>query len=279
MTVNKIKINLNQFKNSESIFIDIPISNDNTPFGVEDLIEKEFIEKEVEKAINPIIDNDKVRFKPVDNNGVLIESIIYKINMLNDNGEYINKYGLIGFNDDDIKFRKNNFKLSFLKLNYYDSPNQLKQTLVDYNTIYSRLNKGDYITLEENSIIAGKPRPAIEIPINMVVNDINIGFSEGFNIYDYKDSLEIGETKYIYLRTSFNNSKTGSNTNMMVKSFPLPIEDLVNELYIKIKLFRNDLGRFYCFDNTYQGNGEIMANNISYDTNKCIINLYQINAI
>lgn len=282
MIVNKFKINLSNHKDSELISINIPITADFDTVGKQEIIEKDFVKGEIKKSINPIIDNDRVRFLPINMNGKVIDKIIYDVKLLDTGGNYVNNYKDIGFDDDDIKFRKNTFKYSFLNLTFFDSDNALTQNLINYMTIYSNLNQNDFLPINPLNGMGGQPKPVSDILINMVVkNPIKNpnSFSEGFHIYDYKDGLKVGDFKYIYMRASFNNAKDGRTTNMMVKDTPKTVDLLVNEIYTRIKLMRNETGYFYQIDDTYQGNDVVGPNNISYLDTTCRVNLHQINAI
>ena len=125
-----------------------------------------------------------------------------------------------------------------------------------------------------------------QIPVSYVLQSPlyhPMGFGEGYHLYDYRDELNVGDYKYLYIRASFKNAKTGKETNLMVTSTAQPIDNLIHELYIRVKLYRTSTGYYYNFDDTYQGNGVAGPNNVSYTlnpkNNKVIINLYQIKAI
>ncbi len=62
MFVNRRKIRLDTLTTATTI--DIPITIDAIPSDNTDLVKTRFVDEEVEKAINPIIDYKKVRFKP-----------------------------------------------------------------------------------------------------------------------------------------------------------------------------------------------------------------------
>ena len=51
-------------------------------------------------------------------------------------------------------------------------------------------------------------------------------------------------------------------------------------LYTKYKIIRTNTGFKYYIDSTYQGNGTALPNNnVSYNNETVIVNLYQINAL
>ena len=189
-------------------------------------------------------------------------------------------------NIDDVKFRKNAFTHSFLRLSLYDSSDPFVQNLVGYMTLYCRLSNVDLLSGGTTNISIGLPKPVSQIPIRFVVENPIInkrGFGEGFHLYYYKDSLNIGESKYLYMKASFMNAKTGKSKNLMVKNTPQHIEDLVHELYVRIKINRTTTGYYYALDNIYQGNNPnntIANNNITSTGNsEAIIRFYEVKAL
>jgi hypothetical protein len=280
MFVNKFKINISTIPSGvTATTISFPISMDFQNVDQSELINRVFVENEVENSINPILDYDKVRFLPLTPNGVSVSSIVYDVKLLV-NGTYVNNYGNVGFTDDDIKYRKNSFKQTYVNLSLYDSDNALTQNLLGFSTIYSELRTTDLIQNVGNGVL-GQPKPAINVPINFVLeNPLQNpkGFCEGFHVYDFKDSLKIGESKYLYMRASFKNAKTGKSVNLMVKNTAQPIESLVKELYTRLKLTRTQTGYYYEIDDTYQGNNTTGTNNVAYNNNSVIVSLYEINA-
>ena len=74
------------------------------------------------------------------------------------------------------------------------------------------------------------------------------------------------------MRARFNNAANGLITNMMTEGTPYFIDDLVNKLYTKYILYRNNTGYYYAIDETY-------SNNVSLVGNDLTINLYEIQAL
>ena len=272
--------------------INIPISLESQEIGQSELIDRVFVDVQVENAINPISDYDKVRYLPLNSQGKPLITISYNLDL---NGGL--DYKAIGFADDDIKYEKSCFKESFIYMAFFDSPNPMTQRLISYNTIYSKLNDNDLLGTDAQQLntynrivgIPGQPVPANEVKLHFVVMNPILkpkGFSEGYYLYDYRDELKIGESKYLYMRASFKNAKTGKSTNLMVKNLqtPLQIDKVVNELYTRYILTRDITGYYYTVDSLYQGNldssGNVVSasNNVNYVGNDIIINLYQIQA-
>jgi len=97
MYVNKFKISTASLINTKSNFLyfNLPISNDNQIVDNGELIDKVFVNEQVDLSINPIIDWEKTRFSPIDANGNKINTIIYNLNFLKNNS-YTNFYSDIG---------------------------------------------------------------------------------------------------------------------------------------------------------------------------------------
>lgn len=264
----KYQININSISATTATTLTIPISLNFDLVGQSELIEKEFVETEIENNINPILDYEKTRFIPCDNLYNLFDSISY--NIIFSGG--VNNYGDIGYTNDDIKFRKNNFKLSFLRLSFYDSDKVTDQNLVSFSTLYPKINENDLYPLSSTLYTPTTIKPANQILTNFVLDNPlnkNNGNFEGFYLYHYKDEVTDLTPKELYMRASFNNAKSGKTTNLMTVSSAQTIDNLATKLHTKYILKRNNNGYFYEVDATYSTNVSISANTLN-------INLYQI---
>jgi len=281
MFVKNYKININTLKSgTTATTINIPINMEYQLVDQAELIDRVFVEIETEKAINEIIDYEKIRFVPINSPNNQINSITYTVDLSG-----LTTYGSIGFDDNDIKFQKESFKQTFLNLNFYDSNNPMNQNLILNITLFSQLTAFDLVPLNSSTGIAGQPLPANFIKIKYVLENplLNpLGFSEGYFLYDYKDELNVGDSKYLYMRASFKNAKDGKSTNLMVKNTALPIDELIHQLYTRYVLTRTIDGYYFRIDDSYQGSN-ILTNthNVSYSNNNndVTINLYKINAL
>jgi hypothetical protein len=282
MFANRYQINLSTLSSgTTATTINIPVTMEYQVVDQTELVKRVFVDVETEKAINPIIDYEKARFLPLDLQGDHIDKIIYMVDLSG-----ANTYGQIGFTDDDVKYETEAFKQTFLNLNFYDSDNPLTQNLISNITLYSELKSIDLIPLGSTTGVPGQAKPANQISIMYVLESPLLnprGFAEGYYLYDYKDELNIGDFKYLYMRATFKNAKLGTSTNMMVKNSALPIDDLVHQLYTRYKLVRNSTGYYYEIDDTYQGSSVFTGtNNVTYtlnpSQNSVMVNLYQIKA-
>jgi hypothetical protein len=281
MFANSYKININTLPiGTTATTINLPISLEYQIVDQEELAQTKFVNVEVKNNINPIIDYEKTRFIPLDLNDNEVEKIIYKIEFLSGN-----TYADIGFTDDDIRLKRENFKQSFLNLNFYDSDNPLTQNLITNITLFTRLKSSDLLNFGSSQVSLSKP--ADEINVEFILENPNYivnGNYNGFFIYLFKDFLDVGEELFLYMTARFNNAKDGSSIRTMVKSEPQEIDMLIHEQYTRFKLFRTTDGYYYKIDNEYQGNNleniNPLPNNVTYTTNENLnsitVNLYEI---
>jgi hypothetical protein len=242
--------------------INIPINLEAYPIDQSELIETTFVDIEMTKSINPIIDYEMVRFSPVDFNNNELITIIYKI-ILNNGGNYDNAW----FENDDFYYRRNVLKKSFLKLDFYDSPILTSQNYLFSSTLYCRVLNDMYTT-------ANKLKDVSIIPLEFKLDDpisIPSGVTEGYYIYDYKEDISYNTPKEIYMKCSFNNAKDGKTYNLMISNTPQTIDNLVNKLHIKYTLKIDINGKYY-----YQLDD---VNNIILDNDSATINLYEIKVL
>ncbi len=264
----KYSLNINTLTSTTGNYLTIPLTLDFDLTGKDELIEKEFVDIETEKAINPILDYEKVRFVPVNNSNVIFNNVIYNITFSGG----VNNYTGIGFTDDDIKFRRNNFKLSFLKLNFYDTDRSSDQRLISFLTLFPKITDANLYPLNSTTNIPSSVKPASQINTRFTLdNPLNKskGVFEGFYIYHYKDEVTDILPKELFMKAAFNNAKNGKSINLMTSSTPQPIDTLVNKLHTKYILKRNNNGFFYEIDLSYSNNVSISGSNIT-------VNLYQI---
>lgn len=282
-----VKFKINPFtlrSGTTATTINIPITINYQLADNAELIEKDFVNVEVKNSINPILDYEKVRYIPVDKNGIPILNVVYNLFFVT-NDAILNPtmYSNIGMTDDDLKYETNAFTESYVQLNFYDSDNAMTQNLITQMEIYSMLTKDDhYQTGSKNNgiyIIAGQPKPANQVPVHFVLSNPTLvpkAFYEGYHIYDYKDDVAIGIPKYLYMQATYYSTKTGKIINLMTEPIPYTIDKLVNKLYTKYKLYRDTTSFYYAVDDTYSKNVTYTQNQ---DNNSVSINLYQIQAL
>jgi len=274
----KYTIKISDLSGVTDTFLNIPINLTPQMTDQSELVDRKFVDVEVEKAINPIQDYEKARFTPVyfpDPNDITtsvdVKNITYQVKFLDVNGNIPampSNYGDIGMADDDIKFGKKRFEDSFLNLRFYDTDRALTQRLLSIINIFPKITSTD---IQSN----GLPKPANQIPVMFTLSSPILdpaGFAEGYYIYHFKDEVLANLPKELYMRARFNNAANGSITNMMTDGVPYFIDNLVNKLFTKYVLHRNDTGYFYAIDETY-------SNNVTRIGNSLIVDIYEIQAL
>jgi len=275
-----------QIRLGDDAMIKIPISLDFSTMDQSEVVNRDFVKIEVEKTINPIVDYEKVRFTPkVDT--VDVKNLTYNVKMLDDNGAHIQNttYGNIGFVDDDIKYSKSRFLNTFLRLNFYDNDILTNQNLISQITIYSKITKAEINKIsdsEGNPLYGGGlPLHVDEFPVRFILNNPIIkpdGFAEGYYIYHFKSEMEIGSSKYLYMRGELNNASNGIRTKLMASNRnDLTINELVDKLHTRYILIRTNTGYEYRLDTSYNLEGGV--NNITKNVDDVTVNLYEIKVV
>jgi len=306
MSINKYKIRLVDFESDDNV--KIPLSLDFNSVDQAEVVNRDFIAVETEKSINPIVDYEKVRFTPKLSDGTIIKDLTFNLNFLSKSTSLSRKtflgtrflflrdfrsltrrissrgylsptyYSDLGFIDDDIKFQKNKFKNSFLRLSFYDSDIPTSQNLVSMVTIFSRITVNDIVDLVDNSgnpqTGGGLPKNADKIVVKYILNNPITkpeGFAEGFYVYHFKSDVAIGQPHALYMRAEFNNAATGEITKFITTSELLNINSVIKKLHTKYLLTRDSTGFYYTLDPTYNS-----AVNIQESGSGVRLNLYEI---
>lgn len=214
-TVNKIQIRLDKISTTATT-ITVPFGLDFLPVDNTELQETEFIEKEKEKAINPIFDNEKYPFYPrfLGGGGVDVNSYIV---------EYVTKLTLdkLGLTYEDVFFNRNPFRKTYLRLNFYDSRDSKTQRLLHRETLHLKIN--------DDWFLNGELKPFNTIPVSFVGNFQNLKYrsimGEGYQFYWHKNNLPYT----LYMKPTIMNAKTGNamrlySSNVTISSPPsLPV--------------------------------------------------------
>tara|TARA_R110000851_G_scaffold42152_17_gene105046 strand:- start:181 stop:1029 length:849 start_codon:yes stop_codon:yes gene_type:complete len=282
MSFNKYKIKIDKTVGGK--FLKIPLSLDFSSVDQSEVVNRDFVDGEVEKSINPILDYEKVRFLPLQSNGIVVKDLVYNLSFLDDNNSLIQPthYSDIGFVDDDIKFKKNRFTKSFLRLNFYDDDKTTNQNFVLSITIFNRLNDNDYSQMVDGngtpSLLGGLSNPPNIIPVRFTLKNPIIepeGFAEGFYLYHFKSGFKKGaEPAKLFMRAEFNNAATGKITRFIATNETLPINQLINKLHVGYLLTRTATGFYYSIDTNYND-----ASNVVEDGTNLTVNLYEIKVI
>lgn len=208
--VNKIQIRLDSIT-TNGVDIKIPFSLDFLPVDNTELQETEFVEKEKEKAINPIIDTEKYQFFPTFkiSNGSILDA--YTV-------EYVIDKNLdfLGLTDDDILYDRQALRRTYLRLNFYDSDDLKTQRLFARETIHLKYSN-DWVV--DGVVDQTKPLVFKTQFRNLFFNST---YDEGYSFYWFKQEIP----KTLYMRVSLMNAKTGKVINLYSTQNPVtgPIE-------------------------------------------------------
>jgi len=264
----------------------VPLTLDVQNVDQNDIIKTKFIDVEVNNSINPIVDWEQGRFSPVKTFisplGNLIDSITYSLYFLDSNKDFVSStYANVGFEDIDIKNRKNGFTKSFLRLNFYDSDFVGKQKLIAFLIIYPRIDDKFFAStnLPTKSFFTppGSTPWGTMNPVNQINLEFTVGDSlkdkskdgEGFFLYYYKDEVSLTKTKELFMRASFNNAKTGKVTRLMSTNKKVAVDELntstngtakKNNIHTKYVLTKSNTGYYYKVDIDYSSNVSILGN-------------------
>ena len=162
---------------------------------------------------------------------------------LKDSGKYETEngdlLGYLGFNDEDIRYRKKKVDKSFLRLSFYNTPNPTTQMLLFYSTIF--LDSGELYTKYIKNI--NDENRETEKPIvyqnKFKENNLTLSFSvtdryditkssEGFYLYLFPDGLENNKTRKLYMKAEFNHAGNGKTVPLIFpnnKKQPLKFND------------------------------------------------------
>ena len=249
--------------------------------GQQELIDRKFVDVEVAKSINPTFDYEVTRCKPILDNNVECDSIIYTLNILS-GGTYNfdTRWSDVGFNFDDFRFSKNSFNKTFLRLDFYDNDIGTSQRLLFFNTLFPSIRPA----VQSNSVISELPQPS-QIQLSFGVGNVlknPLASSEGYFIYYFKDEIIPTVPKELFMRATLFNAKTGEITGFMSSNDPtISIDELAKtnngvtgKLYTKYLLTREpDGGYYYKIDDTYSDN---ITQNISVNASQYRVDLQQI---
>ncbi len=296
MNVNRKKILVGDIGTGTTI--NIPLSTTFFPVDNTEMLEHKFIEDEVEKSINPIIDYKKIMFKPaIGANWDIINNFNLNLNFYTpasvsaNSPEYRNPptyngagvYEDLGYIYDDLFCRTNRFLFSFCRLLFFDKPDSGDNSLLFFNDIYTQMGP------EQVNTLTNLPLTPSESPISFGINNpqFNSENFAGYFIYWYKDIVDSAPNQEydMYMTLIFNNAVNGKSMSLAPSKTTNPdsvdISDLNGEqgkLFLKIRL-KNDNGvyKYKFLPNSQQtpNNGGVNMNNSNNSTPS--LTFWQIN--
>jgi hypothetical protein len=234
MTVNKVTM-IPDGTNKE---INIPIKLTWDYLGL-DLAIDEYETQMITEVIGVGRDFEVTRFAhapatgTTDNTEVNYEFYFYSGGPLSNITSWSIDYMNEGFTSQDLYYYNNNFANSFFKLDFYDTPDEKRQT--NYLTVIIPTQQGLKMdTLMQRTLVSvKKPKFILDY----------VGDKEGFFLYWLKKRTFLNLDTF-YMAAKFYNAKTGQFTKMMTGKGSDPLDDTNGP--------QSDLsdGLRYNFDNT-----------------------------
>lgn len=191
-----MKLNIKDLQ--ESSFLTIPLQTDFQFVDNQQGIIDTYLEQATQDNINSQIDFDKTKISPQ------TDSLLFSLKRQNGTQLF---YSDLGFTNGDIIFEKRAFKKSFLKLNFYDSPNQTNQKLIAQSFYYTQIEN---IQRDDNSI----PLDVNLMPVSFRVSKTPNLLSKIRENYSIHVPNWFNFTKPLWCYLTYNNAKTGQVINL-----------------------------------------------------------------
>jgi hypothetical protein len=166
------------------------------------------------------------------NTEVNYEFYFYSGGSMNDINNWRVNYLSEGFTPQEVYYYENNFSNSFFKLDFYDTPDEKKQT--NYLTVILPTQQGLKMDAQMQRTLVSIKKPEFVLDY--------VGDKEGFFLYWLKKRTFL-DIDTFYMSAKFYNAKTGQFTTMMTGRGTTP-SDLTNGPQALL----ND--NKYAFDNT-----------------------------
>jgi len=261
MIVDKRKILLGSLGTGTTI--DIALGSDFFPVDNSELVQDKFVNDEIDKVINPIIDYKKIIFKParinsetgewdlidkfkINLNFYTPESIDYGSPQHRGIGAQPGVYSDLGFKFDDVFCKTSRFINSFARLSFFDNPYSGKNQLLTFVDIFTQVGPD-----QKNPY--GFPEPIDSSKISLTVGDPVLQpeeIHEGFQMYWFQDLVDNSPNQEyeMYMTVQFNNAANGKIYELAPYKIINPDKILISDLegtdgifYLKV-ILKNDNG-------------------------------------
>lgn len=185
--------------------------------------------------------------------------------------------GYLGFDDNDIFYQKSKISKSFIRLSYYNNPDPLNQSLLNYSTVFFNSGEiyGKYLRQKEfveslpsdekwNHAVGLYPKGIRVDSKLLITNEFDKSkCAEGFNVYLFAEDAPLGDEevpdngiledgknyeKPIYLKVEFNHAKTGKTIPLITngEESGISVDKYLDSLYIKLWIGYNiEQGIYY----------------------------------
>lgn len=232
--ITKIQLPLGKLT-GDTFSVNITIPNQTDFAGRRDVINSDFVSKEVSNAINGIEDYELRRFLPINEiNNTNLDTITYSL--YDENGNTL-KYVDLGFNENDIKFNRNKFSKTFLQLDFFDGTGATNNIKVFTITLFPSVTETDLLDIPN-------------IPVKFTATSPfgnQTGESEGYYLYYFRSLFNNpGDSLNLYMEASLKNAKTGSSTNLMKVPSVSNVNALLQELYTEF-FFERTTNRYHYY--------------------------------
>jgi len=222
VNVNRYEIRLDNISGTAST-ISIPFHMDFHNMDNAELQTTEFVDVEVEKAINKIVDYDRYAYYPVMSSSTSVDVIMeinYDISIFN--GGYVDMtINDLGITTDEIQNRRQAFTKTMLRLNFYDTDDSITQKLIGREILHLNVDD-EYLTGNTYNVsdTIVKPTDQINLKFKSKLPAVfDRKFAEGFKFYHYKTDLPVT----LYMKAAILNAKTGGVINLFfTKHSPVP---------------------------------------------------------
>lgn len=166
------------------------------------------------------------------NTEINYEFYFYSGGSMNDINNWRVNYLSEGFTPQEVYYYENNFANSFFKLDFYDTPDEKKQT--NYLTVILPTQQGLKMDTQMQRTLVSIKKPEFILDY--------VGDKEGFFLYWLKKRTFLNINTF-YMSAKFYNAKTGQFVTMMTGKGTTPF-DLTNGPQALLN------GNKYAFDNT-----------------------------
>ena len=206
MSVNKFVIRQDGFDNKQ---VNIPVELKWDYLGL-DLAIVEYEKNIITEVIGAGRDFEISRFAhapatgTTNNTEINYEFYFYSGGSLNDINNWRVNYLSEGFTPQEVYYYENNFSNSFFKLDFYDTPDEKKQT--NYLTVILPTQQGLKMDAQMQRTLVSIKKPEFILDY--------VGDKEGFFLYWLKKRTFL-DIDTFYMSAKFYNAKTGQFTRMM----------------------------------------------------------------
>lgn len=178
-------------------------------------------------------------------------------------GRVSDMLGYIGFDDNDVFYRKSALSKSFVRLSFYNTNEVMSHSLMTYNTVYFSVgdihgallkqmrerNEGS-ITATTSAVFTDVPESSGRLDTRLTITSEmdTTKSAEGFNVYLFKSDVPQNSTTTIYMKVEFNHAKFGKTIPFLAlgNGQKVTVDNYLSALYIPVQIrYINDRYTYY----------------------------------